>query len=172
MEAAGLEVAEDLCLKDAIEPIDGLDFNHSSFGDDEIQVVVAHDSAFVANGDADLSGELHSLKEQLDCECLLVRALTEPRAQGAMYFDSAFDDLFGDVDWAIHGTAGCKWSAVSACFEARTKAVTCAPAMEFLQRCGSILVRNLQRALRASAYVRGVTSKGSSSVFLRVSVLN
>ena len=149
----------------------GLDFNHSSFGDDEIQVVVAHDSAFVVNGDADLSGELHSLKEQLDCECLLVRALTEARAEGAMYFDSAFDDLFGDVDWAIHAAAGCKWSAVSACFEAHTKAIICAPVMEISATLRRLTdARNLQRAPRASAYVRH--SKGSSSVFLRVSVLN
>jgi hypothetical protein len=47
--------------------------------------------------------------EHLERQRFLVRALTEARPEGAMHFDGALDDLFGDVDRPIHTTERQQW---------------------------------------------------------------
>src|SRR6476661_1871001 len=45
VQAACLQITEHLRLEDPVEALDGLHFDHGGLGDDEVQVVVAHDSA-------------------------------------------------------------------------------------------------------------------------------
>jgi hypothetical protein len=101
MKLRGMEVADDLCLEERIESVDGLHFEDRLIRDDEVQRIVTDDMALVVDWDVNLPLELQMLLEHLDCERFFVGALAKSGAEGAVHLDRTLDDLFGDLDGAV-----------------------------------------------------------------------